>query len=725
MDLSMMNKEQTKAIKSTEGPLLIMAGAGSGKTRVLTHRVAYLLSEKDVPAYNILAITFTNKAANEMKTRVEKIVGSAARDIWISTFHAMCVRILRSNINYLGYDRSFSIIDPTDQRNVMKDIMRRRNIDVKQHNPRNVIGFISNQKNALKKPAEVIETADKFPDTLYAEIYKEYQDVLYRNSSVDFDDLIMLTIELFRKEKSVLEFYQNKFQYIHVDEYQDTNQAQYELIQLLAKKYRNICVVGDSDQSIYRFRGADISNILNFEEDYPEATIVKLEENYRSSRTILDAANAVIQNNTERKPKNLRTVRELEEKITSIVSGTEREEGHSVVSHIMDLKGKYNYSDMAVLYRTNAQSRAVEDALMKSNIPYKVVGGMKFYERKEIKDLMSYLRVIQNPRDDISYERIINVPKRGVGQKTVDKIKSYGEMHGISMYESLKAADFIGVSGKVANALSTLNETLENLQKKSAFMSVSELVDETLHDTGYLEMLTAEKTLESKSRIENLEEFKTVTMEFDRDNEVSDQLLFEFLSDMALVSDADGIEEDSGVTLMTMHASKGLEYPVVFIIGLEEGIFPSRRAIFDESELEEERRLMYVALTRAEDRLFVSRAETRTIYGKHESNMNSRFYGEIPEELIEGVEYERPSVRIGGYQPGRSGKQGRAASRVVTTGGATSKFKTGDKVTHPKFGDGLITAVKGEGSSEELDVVFTSVGPKRLLSQFAPISKKE
>ncbi len=725
MDLSMMNKEQLEAIKSTEGPLLIMAGAGSGKTRVLTHRVAYLHSEREVPAYNILAITFTNKAANEMKTRVEKIVGNAARDIWISTFHAMCVRILRSNINYLGYDRSFSIIDPTDQRNVIKDIMRRKNIDVKQHNPRNIIGFISNQKNALKKPAEVLEAADQFPDSLYAEIYQTYQDVLYRNSSVDFDDLIMLTIELFRKEQSVLEFYQNKFQYIHVDEYQDTNQAQYELIQLLAKKYRNICVVGDSDQSIYKFRGADIQNILNFEEDYPEAKIVKLEENYRSSQTILDAANAVIQNNTERKPKNLRTARGLEEKITSIVSGTEREEGHSVVSHIMDLKGKYKYSDVAVLYRTNAQSRAVEDALMKSNIPYKVVGGMKFYERKEIKDLMSFLRVIQNPRDDISYERIINVPKRGVGQKTIDKIRAYGAAHDISMYESLKAADFIGVSGKVAGALLTLNETLENLKKKSEFMSITELVDETLHDTGYLEMLEAEKTLESRSRIENLEEFKTVTMEFDRDNEISDALLFEFLSDMALVSDQDGIEEDSGVTLMTMHASKGLEYPVVFVIGLEEGIFPSRRAVFDESELEEERRLMYVALTRAEDRLFISRAETRMIYGKHESNMNSRFYGEIPEELIDGIEYERPSVRIGGYQSPRGQTKPRGKSVAVTTGNPSSKFKTGDKVTHPKFGDGLITAVKGEGSSEELDVVFTSVGPKRLLSQFAPISKKE
>ena len=720
MDLSMMNKEQVKAIKTTEGPLLIMAGAGSGKTRVLTHRVAYLLSEKDVPPYNILAITFTNKAAKEMRTRVEKIVGDDARNIWISTFHAMCVRILRSNINHLGYDRSFSIIDPTDQRNVVRDIMRRRNIDIKQHNPRSIIGFISSHKNELRKPAEVLEAADKFPDTMYAEIYKDYQEILYRNSSVDFDDLIMLTIELFEKEPQVLDYYQNKFQYIHVDEYQDTNQAQYQLIQYLAKKYRNICVVGDSDQSIYRFRGADITNILNFEEDYPDATVVKLEENYRSSQTILDAANAVIKNNTERKPKNLRTARGLETKITSIVSGTEREEGHDVVDHIISLKDKYSYSDIAVLYRTNAQSRAVEDALIKSNIPYKVVGGMKFYDRKEIKDLMSFLRVIQNPRDDISYERIINVPKRGVGQKTIDKIRAYGEAKGISMYETLKEVDFIGVSGKVAESLSNLNEILENLQEKSKFMTITELVDETLADTGYLEMLELEKTLESRSRIENLEEFKTVTLEFDRENEVHDELLFEFLSDMALVSDQDGVEEDSGVTLMTIHASKGLEFPVVFVIGLEEGIFPSRRAFFDDSELEEERRLMYVALTRAEDQLFVSRAETRTIYGKQESNMNSRFYGEIPDTLIDGADYERPSVRMERY----SGARSKGKSRVVTNSPA-ARFKTGDKVIHPKFGEGMVTAVKGEGNSEELDVIFTSVGPKRLLSQFAPISKKE
>lgn len=721
MDLSMMNKEQIKAIKTTEGPLLIMAGAGSGKTRVLTHRVAYLLSEKDVPPYNILAITFTNKAAKEMRTRVEKIVGNDARDIWISTFHAMCVRILRSNINHLGYDRSFSIIDPTDQRNVVRDIMRRRNIDVKQHNPRSIIGFISNHKNELRKPAEVLESTDKFPDTMYADIYKDYQDILYRNSSVDFDDLIMLTIELFEKEPSVLNYYQNKFQYVHVDEYQDTNQAQYQLIQYLAKKYRNICVVGDSDQSIYRFRGADITNILNFEEDYPDATVVKLEENYRSSQTILDAANAVIKNNTERKPKNLRTARGLETKITSIVSGTEREEGHDVVDHIINLKDKYNYSDIAVLYRTNAQSRAVEDALIKSNIPYKVVGGMKFYDRKEIKDLMSFLRVIQNPRDDISYERIINVPKRGVGQKTTDKIRSYGEAKGISMYETLKEADFIGVSGKIAESLSNLNEIIDNLQKKAQFMSITELVDETLADTGYLEMLELEKTLESRSRIENLEEFKTVTLEFDRDNDIHDELLFEFLSDMALVSDQDGIEEDSGVTLMTIHASKGLEFPVVFVIGLEEGIFPSRRAFFDDSELEEERRLMYVALTRAEDQLYISRAETRTIYGKQESNMNSRFYGEIPDTLIDGADYELPSVRMERYGTATRTK---GKSRVVT-GSPSSTFKTGDKVIHPKFGEGLVTAIKGEGSSEELDVIFNSVGPKRLLSQFAPISKKE
>lgn len=723
MDLSLMNKEQKRAIQTTEGPLLIMAGAGSGKTRVLTHRVAYLMKEKDVPARNILAITFTNKAAREMRDRVSSLIRNGASDIWVSTFHSMCVRILRSNINYLGYENSFSILDPTDQRSVVKDILKRRNLDIKQHNPRNIIGFISDKKNQLIRAKQSAEEAEGYPDTLYSEIYHDYQQILYRNSALDFDDLIMLTIELFEKEKAVLERYQNLFQYIHVDEYQDTNHAQYQLVKLLAAKYRNICVVGDSDQSIYRFRGADITNILNFEDDYPEAAVIKLEQNYRSSKNILDAANAVIDNNTERKPKALRTDRDGGAKLQSIVSDSERGEGQEIVRNVLDLSSKYSYNDMAVLYRTNAQSRAIEDALVKSNIPYKMVGGMKFYDRMEIKDLMSYLKVIQNPNDDIAFERIVNVPKRGIGPKTVDKLKEHGRHTGASIYEAIKESDFIGISKNAVVKLMNLNDMLDNLKQKSKYMSVTELVDEVLADTGYLDLLEKENSLESRSRVENLEEFRTVTREFDKDNEVNDELLFTFLSDMALVSDQDGVDEDSGVTLMTMHASKGLEFKVVFIVGLEEGIFPSRRVMFDDKELEEERRLMYVALTRAEDRLFLSRADSRMIYGKTETNMRSRFFSELPETLIEGeaADTQQP-MASGSFAMNRRGPKKR--SRVVTNNSGVS-FTVGDKVEHKKFGEGIISGIKGEGDSQELDIIFTGVGVKRLLANFAPLTKKE
>ncbi|GAB3059612.1 DNA helicase PcrA [Salinicoccus sesuvii] len=721
MDLSLMNKEQKKAIQSTEGPLLIMAGAGSGKTRVLTHRVAYLLEDRGVPARNILAITFTNKAAREMRDRVSALITEGTQDMWISTFHSMCVRILRSNINHLGYENSFSILDPTDQKSVVKDILKRRNLDPKQHNPRNIIGFISDKKNQLIRPEQSIAEAAAYPDTLYSEMYHDYQQILYRNSALDFDDLIMLTIELFDKEPKVLEYYQNRFQYIHVDEYQDTNHAQYRLITQLAEKYRNICVVGDSDQSIYKFRGADISNILNFEDDYPEAVVIKLEQNYRSSKNILDAANAVIENNTERKPKALRTERDGGPKLQNIVADSERGEAEEVVGNILDLADKYSHSEMAILYRTNAQSRAIEDTFVKSNIPYKMVGGIKFYDRKEIKDLMSYLKVILNPNDDISFERIINTPKRGIGPKTVDKLKAHGQTTGISIFESIKESDFIGIPKTAVVKLMGLVDLLEKLAQKSKFITITELVDEVLESTGYLEVLESEKTIEARSRIENLEEFKTVTREFDRDNEISDELLFTFLSDMALVSDQDGIEDDGGVTMMTMHASKGLEFKVVFVVGLEEGIFPSRRVIYDDKELEEERRLMYVALTRAEDHLFLSRANSRMIFGKTESNMQSRFLSEIPESLVEGGgAFAQGDANTGSGLKKRTPKR----SRIVTNNSGVS-FAIGDKVEHKKFGEGIISAIKGEGDSQELDIIFNKVGIKRLLANFAPIEKKE
>lgn len=727
MDLSLMNKEQRQAIETTEGPVLLVAGAGSGKTRVLTHRIAYLLDEKEVPSYNILAITFTNKAAGEMLDRVNSLITEDARQMWISTFHSMCVRILRRDINHLGYDNSFSILDPTDQQSVIKGILKKRNMDVKQHHPRKILNFISDKKNQLITAEASLKESVGYLDELYSEVYTDYQEELYRNSSLDFDDLIMLTIDLFDRNPEVLKYYQNRFQYIHVDEYQDTNHAQYKLVNMLAAKYRNICVVGDSDQSIYKFRGADITNILNFEDDYPEAVTIKLEQNYRSTETILDAANAVINNNTERKPKVLRTERSGGVKIKTILADSERVEGQEIVRNIKELSDKYSYSDIAVLYRANSQSRAIEDALVKSSVPYKMVGGMKFYQRMEIKDLMSYLKVIQNPYDDISFSRIINTPKRGIGAKTVEKLLAHGGIHGISMFEAINDADFIGIPKGAVTKLMALLDTLKNLKEKSKYMSVTELIDETLEDTGYLDALEKENTLESRSRIENLEEFKTVTREFDAEHEVNDELLFDFLSDMALVSDQDNVEANAGVTLMTMHASKGLEFKVVFIIGMEEGIFPSQRVMFDDKELEEERRLMYVGITRAEDQLILSRADTRMIYGKYESNVQSRFMNEIPDELIEGevIDIDAPfssPKQTTGKNFNTSAK--RQKSRIMTNNSGV-EFKVGDKVTHKKFGDGIISNIKGEGDSKELDIIFTGEGPKRLLANFAPIEKKE
>lgn len=726
MDLSMMNKEQRQAIETTEGPLLLVAGAGSGKTRVLTHRIAYLLDEKMVPSYNILAITFTNKAAGEMLQRVNDLIQEDANRMWISTFHSMCVRILRRDINHLGYDNSFSILDPTDQQSVIKGILKKRNLDVKQHHPRKILNFISDKKNQLITSEDALKEAVGYLEELYSNIYTDYQEILYRNSSLDFDDLIMLTIDLFDRNPDVLKYYQNRFQYIHVDEYQDTNHAQYKLVNMLASKYRNICVVGDSDQSIYKFRGADITNILNFEDDYPEATTIKLEQNYRSTQTILDAANAVINNNTERKPKALRTDRGSGVKIKTMLADSERAEGQEVVRNIRELSRKYAYSDIAVLYRANSQSRAIEDALVKSSIPYKMVGGMKFYQRMEIKDLMSYLKVIQNPHDDISFTRVINTPKRGIGAKTVDKLTAYGGIHGISIYEAINDADFIGIPKGAVTTLMGLLDKLKQLKEKSKYMSVTELVDETLNDTGYLDALEKENTLESRSRIENLEEFKTVTREFDNEHDINDELLFDFLSDMALVSDQDSVEANAGVTMMTMHASKGLEFKVVFIVGMEEGIFPSQRVMYDDEELEEERRLMYVGITRAEDQLILSRADSRMIYGKYESNLQSRFMSEIPEALIEGsvIDIDTPFSQSKPNQSPVKATPRRQKSRVMTNNSGV-QFTVGDKVTHKKFGDGIISNIKGDGDSKELDIIFTKEGPKRLLANFAPIEKKE
>lgn len=514
--LSGLNKMRQEAVKTTDGPLLIMAGAGSGKTRVLTHRIAYLMAEKRVAPWNILAITFTNKAAREMKERVESILGPGADDIWISTFHSMCVRILRRDIDRIGINRNFSILDTSDQLSVIKGILKERNIDPKKFDPRSILGSISSAKNELIAPEEYEKTAGGFFEQVVSDVYKDYQKKLRKNQSLDFDDLIMTTIVLFDRVPEVLEYYQRKFQYIHVDEYQDTNRAQYLLVKKMARRFQNICVVGDSDQSIYRWRGADIANILSFEKDYPNASVILLEQNYRSTKRILNAANEVIQNNSNRKPKNLWTENDEGAKISYFRGDNEFGEGQFVAGKIRELvgSGKRSFSDIAILYRTNAQSRVIEETLMKANINYNIVGGTKFYDRKEIKDILAYLRLVANPDDDISFARIVNVPKRGVGATSVDKIAAYADMNGMSLFEALGQVDFIGLSARAANALDEFRQTIENLTNMQEYLSVTELTEEILEKTEYREMLKAEKSLEAQSRLENIDEFLSVTKNF-------------------------------------------------------------------------------------------------------------------------------------------------------------------------------------------------------------------
>lgn len=721
-----MNTEQSEAVRTTEGPLLIMAGAGSGKTRVLTHRIAYLLDEKDVSPYNILAITFTNKAAKEMKQRVEQLVGEEAQVIWMSTFHSMCVRILRRDADRIGIERNFTIIDPTDQKSVIKDVLKNENIDSKRFEPRMFIGAISNLKNELKTPEDAQKEANDFHSQMVATVYKGYQRQLSRNEALDFDDLIMTTINLFERVPDALEYYQNKFQYIHVDEYQDTNKAQYTLVKLLASKFTNLCVVGDSDQSIYGWRGADIQNILSFEEDYPEAKTIFLEQNYRSTKNILNAANEVIKNNSERKPKGLWTANTGGDKIQYYEAMTERDEAEYVVREIMkhQRNGK-KYSDMAILYRTNAQSRVLEETFMKSNIPYTMVGGQKFYDRKEIKDLLSYLRVIANSNDDISLQRIINVPKRGIGPSSVEKIQTYAVQNQISMFDALGEVDFIGLSKKVTQECINFYETITNLIKEQEFLEISDIVDEVLQKSGYRDMLEREQTLESRSRLENLDEFMSVPKDYEENTPLEEQSLINFLTDLSLVADIDEADTQSGVTLMTMHSAKGLEFPIVFIMGMEESLFPHIRAIKsdDDHEMEEERRICYVAITRAEELLYITNATTRMLFGRSQSNMPSRFLREIPEDLLEShTGTKRQTISQAKPQQKRGfSKRTTSPKKQVSS----SDWKVGDKVTHKAWGEGMVSNVNEKNGSVELDIIFKSEGPKRLLAQFAPIEKKE
>ncbi|MDX5474516.1 MAG: DNA helicase PcrA [Bacillaceae bacterium] len=742
-----LNPMQQEAVKTTDGALLIMAGAGSGKTRVLTHRIAYLMAEKEVPPWNILAITFTNKAAREMKERIQKIVGgSVAEEIWISTFHSMCVRILRRDIDRIGMNRNFTILDTTDQLSVIKNILKDRNLDPKKHEPRSILGSISSAKNELTTPEEYAKQALDFYGETVSTVYTEYQKRLKKNQALDFDDLIMTTIHLFERVPEVLEYYQRKFQYIHVDEYQDTNHAQYKLVKLLGARLKNVCVVGDSDQSIYRWRGADIANILSFEKDYPNAQTVLLEQNYRSTKRILEAANKVIENNINRKPKKLWTDNAEGNKIVYYHADSENAESQFVVGKIKEYLQKdpsKNLSDFAILYRTNAQSRVMEETLVKSNMNYTIVGGTKFYDRKEIKDILAYLRLIANPDDDISLMRVVNVPKRGIGTTSVDKVANYAQNHDISMFQALAEVDLIGVSGKATSALKEFYSLINNYTQMQEYISVTELVDEVLDKAGYREMLIQEKTIEAQSRLENIEEFLSVTKNFEEKSE--DKSLVGFLTDLALVADIDQLGEDKTeekefITLMTLHAAKGLEFPIVFLIGMEEGVFPHSRSLFEEAEMEEERRLAYVGITRAEEQLFISNAQMRTLFGRTSMNPPSRFIKEIPQELLEDVLAQEKASRPSPFSSGSTARSpfGQSPTRAAnlnvaakkpsptptSTGGDSLDWKVGDRASHGKWGTGTVVSVKGEGESKELDIAFPSpIGIKRLLAKFAPITK--
>ncbi|MFC7393485.1 DNA helicase PcrA [Scopulibacillus cellulosilyticus] len=724
-----LNPEQKAAVKHSEGPLLIMAGAGSGKTRVLTHRIAYLLIEKQVAPWNVLAITFTNKAAKEMQKRISDLTGPLAEDIWVSTFHSMCVRILRRDIDRIGINRNFSILDTTDQLSVIKQILKEKNVDPKKFTPRSILGTISSAKNELKTADDFKKTAKGPYEEIVRDVYVEYEKRLLKNQSLDFDDLIMTTIHLFKRVPETLSYYQKKFQYIHVDEYQDTNRAQYVLVNMLADRFKNLCVVGDSDQSIYRWRGADIKNILSFEEDYPDAKVILLEQNYRSTKRILQAANHVIKNNHGRRAKNLWTDNDDGQFIEYFQGGTEQEEGYFVAGKMSELnKEGFRYSDMAVLYRTNAQSRVIEETLMKSNIPYRMVGSIKFYDRKEIKDILAYLRLITNPDDDISLARVVNEPKRGIGATSMDKLADYALAHDLSLMQAIQEVEQTNVSRRAAGALSEFGEQILNWSKMQEYLSVTELVEEVLDKTGYRDALKEEKTIEATSRLENIDEFLSVTQDFEKNND--DKSLVAFLTELALDSDIDKDEEDNqnddAVTLMTLHSAKGLEFPVVFLIGLEEGIFPHIRALDEEEEMEEERRLAYVGITRAEKALFLTNARMRTLFGRTNTNPVSRFIAEIPDELVTNKTPQPTAFKSSGGGFGQRTMAPKSSKPFLKKQNVNSPsdWQVGDQVLHKKWGKGTVVSIKGAGDSMELDIAFPKpVGMKRLLASFAPIEK--
>ena len=738
MNLNTLNPAQREAVEKTEGPVLILAGAGSGKTRVLTTRIAHLMEDKNVQAANILAITFTNKAAAEMRERVEETITElSTKDMWITTFHSCCVRILRKGINRIGYNRSFVIYDSSDQVTLIKDCLKELNLSDKVFEPKSVISAISSAKDKLYSPTHFKAVyKDDARMSKIADIYALYQDRLKRNSALDFDDLIFKTVELFKEDPETLDFYRSRFKYIMVDEYQDTSKAQYELIKLLAKQHQNICVVGDDDQSIYGWRGADIRNILEFEKDYDDVHVVKLEQNYRSTQIILDAANTVISNNIERKRKKLWSEKKDGELIKIQVASDEVEESDFVADMIAKISREQNrsYKDFAVLYRANAQSRSVEDALNRSQIPYNIYGGTKFYERKEIKDLIAYLRVIQNPQDDISLKRIINVPRRGIGLRTIEKIEDRASLKQESMYSVLIDIESNSeISTKARKSISEFVDIIGTLRTIKEVYPVSKLIEKVLETTGYLDELSKDKSEEAQDRIDNLKEFISIAIEFEQNSEEQD--LETFLTGVALTSESSEEEQDDKVSLMTIHTSKGLEFPVVFLVGMEEGLFPISRAVrsMSESDIEEERRLCYVGITRAKEELYMTLTQKRTLYGKTNPSVASRFMEELPKECIERLNksdnelsYSKASYNILDKYTKKymnNIQKSTIAKKVNATVKDTSKetniddIKPGCKVHHPKFGVGTVVMMKGT----DVTIAFDNQGLKTINKEYTTL----
>ncbi|MFZ5989881.1 MAG: DNA helicase PcrA [Bacillota bacterium] len=733
--LTGLNKEQKEAVLHIDGPLLILAGAGSGKTRVLTHRIAYLIREKNVHPASILAITFTNKAAREMRERIDKLIGEVSDSIWVSTFHSMCVRILRRDIDKIDYDKSFVIFDYTDQQTVVKDCLKELNLNDKNYPPKSVLEMIGKAKDELITPDIYSKMyAEDFRMNKIAKIYELYQKKLKQNNALDFDDIIMLTIKLFLENPKVLDYYQRKFRYVLVDEYQDTNTAQYSLVSLIAQGSRNLCVVGDDDQSIYGWRGANIRNILDFEKEFKDAKVIKLEQNYRSTQTILDAANSVIKNNFGRKNKSLWTDNQSGDRIKCRECSNEHEEAYFVASEIKRLSTANDrpYKDFAILYRINAMSRVLEEMLMKEGISYKIFGGLKFYDRKEIKDVIAYLRLIQNPSDNISLKRIINEPKRGIGNTTVDTAERIANLREASIYSIVSSASEIPDLGRAASKLEGFVSLINRFRAQKDTMTASEMIEEVIEKSGILKSYEDEDTLEAVSRIENIKELISVALEFESKNE--EKGLEEFLAHVSLVSDIDTMDEDSDyVALMTLHSAKGLEFPVVFMVGMEEGVFPGYRSMSDENELEEERRLCYVGITRARENLYMTHTFTRTLFGNTSYNRVSRFLNEVPGELLDSGEREHAPAagslksKNEAAAPGKGGFNPQASFRAPglkeTQKAASTEFSVGDQVEHKKFGVGIITLVEKENDDYKLEIHFKGTGMKRLMAAYANLVK--